>query len=85
MDSLNEKQKKMIISKYDEVRNLTEVRRYFGTKYYPKHPRKVPQLVVFKLVINRFCKTGFCRMERPAKNQGWRGERSRRSQFFKTK
>ena len=65
MNSLSKEQKKMIILKYGEVRNLTEVRRYFGTKHYPKHPRKVPQLVVFKMVIDRFCETGSCRKERP--------------------
>ena len=46
MNSLNEEIRKMILLKYDEVRNLTEVRRYFGTKYYSKHPRKVSQIVV---------------------------------------
>ena len=59
MNSLNEEQKTMIILKYCEVRNLIKVRRY------PKHPRKVPQLVVFKRVIDRFYETGSCRKERP--------------------
>ena len=61
MNSLNEELKKMIILRYSEVMSLIEVRRYFGTKYYPKYPRKVPQLVVFKRVIDRFCETGSCR------------------------
>ena len=40
---------KIIMFNYGQVRNTTQVWRFFGTKYYAKHPRKVLQLVVFKI------------------------------------
>ena len=50
----------MIVFKYVEVRNINNVRSFFGKKYYPKHSIKVPQLVFFKRIVDCFCKIGSC-------------------------
>ena len=57
MNSLTEDQKKMIVLEYGATKSFAEVRKAFAKQYYPNHPRKVPPLMTFKRVIDRFCQT----------------------------
>ena len=43
-----------IIFQYGKLKHTAAVRRAFATKFYPKHPRKVPSQNVFQRVIQRF-------------------------------
>lgn len=47
-------QRKWIILKYGELKNLTEVRRAFRKHFFPKHPRKVPKICLFRRVVEKF-------------------------------
>ena len=49
----NEDQMKMIVYKYGELQNIGAVRRHFPAKFFPKHPRKVPDLKGFKSYCER--------------------------------
>ena len=46
-----------VVQKYGELKHTTLVRRAFATKFHPKCPRKVPQLVQFEM-LKSFEKTG---------------------------
>ena len=65
MNSLTEDQKKMIVLEYGATKSFAEVRKAFAKQYYPKHPRKVPPLMTFKRVIDRFCQTASCKKQQP--------------------
>ena len=54
--SFTNTQHTFIILKYGELKNTTLVRRAFRAKFFPNYPTKVPQLVVFQRVIDRFLK-----------------------------
>ena len=47
-------QSTFIILKYGELKNVALVRRAFGTKFYPRHPRMLPHRWQFKRVIDQF-------------------------------
>ena len=55
-----------IILKYGEVKNYTDVRRFFRNKFFPQNPGKVPQLNAFKRVIDSFLETASVRPKVPA-------------------
>ena len=40
--AFTEEQETFIIFKYGEVGCITQVKRSFGTRFFPKNPRKVP-------------------------------------------
>ena len=57
---------KFIILKYGEVKCTAAVRRAFGTKFFPKNPRKVPKQMIFQRVIDRFLQSASVRPAIPA-------------------
>ena len=56
--SFNIEESTFVVQKYGELKHTTSVRRAFATKFHPKCPRKVPQLVQFERLLKRFEKTG---------------------------
>jgi len=62
---LTEDQKKINVLEYGATKNIPEVRKAFAKKYYPKHPRKVPPLITFRRVIDRFWQTASCKKQQP--------------------
>ena len=54
-------QSAFIILKYGELKNVALVRRAFGTKFYPRHPRMLPHRGQFKRVIDQFLESGSVR------------------------
>ena len=50
-----------IILKYRELKNVELVRRAFGTKFYPQHPRVLLYRGQFKRVIDNFLKSASVR------------------------
>ena len=55
--SFNIEESTFVVQKYGELKHTTFVRRAFATKFHPKCPRKVPQLVQFERLLKRFEKT----------------------------
>ena len=47
--------------KFGELKCISAVKRAFGTKFYRGYPRKVPKLLAFKRLIDRFSNSGHTR------------------------
>ena len=56
--SFNIEEATFVVQKYGGLQHITLVRRAFATKFHPKCPRNVPQLVQFERLLKRFEKTG---------------------------
>ena len=64
-------QSAFIILKYGELKNVALlVRRAFGTKFYPRHPRMLPHRGQFKRVIDQFLESGSVRPTVPVGIEG---------------
>ena len=50
-----------VILKFGELNNLSDVRRAFRLKFFPKNPRYVPDLKAFKRLVQRFETSGATR------------------------
>ena len=57
----NAEQSAFIILKFGELKNVALVRRAFGTKFYPQHPRMLPHRGQFKRVIDNFLESASVR------------------------
>ena len=53
-----EEQQTFIILKYGEVGSISQVKRAFGTRFHPKHPRNAPSFCQIQRVVDRFLTTG---------------------------
>ena len=62
-----EEQHTFIILKYGELGNVTLVRRAFGSRFFPKNPREVPDRKQIQRVVTRFLTSGSVN---PAKSVG---------------
>ena len=54
-----------IILKFGELKNIDKVKKAFGTKFYKKNPRRIPNYNAFKRIIERFRDTGHTRPRTP--------------------
>ena len=63
--AFTEEQETFIILKYGEVGCITQVKRSFGTRFFPKNPRKVPHHYQFHRLVDRFLKTGSVNQQPP--------------------
>ena len=84
--SLSQEQKTFIILKYGETKDFGTIRRAFATKFYPKHPRLVPSLQVFRRLVVRFCATGSLQKKKPTGRKGVSDETiARVKEYFEMK
>ena len=54
-----------IIPKFGELKNIDKVKKAFGTKFCKNNPRRVPNYMAFKRIIERFRDTGHTRPRTP--------------------
>ena len=73
-----------IILKFGDLKNIDKVKKAFGTKFYKKNPRNVPNYNAFKRIIERFRDTGHTKPKTPPGPVKTRsGDIARFKQYFK--
>ena len=47
-----------IVNKFAELKSISDVKRVFRLRFYPKNPRAVPTYMAFQRVVNKFGSCG---------------------------
>ena len=50
----NQEQATFIVFKFGELQSIKRTQRAFRMKFFPKHPRRVPDILAFRRILDRF-------------------------------